>query len=134
MLTPRTFSPPKQGSNSPTMMNRQSPESTNGGSMDMEIDSIPKIDPLQKLQQQELIPELFAILHDLQIGKLLAKDFDNKLGSIRLGLGNMKQYLREIPGITETVEAREQKIEQLKVNNYKKEELIEEFRAQVGEK
>lgn len=92
---------------------------------DMDVDIVPK--HVQKLHNQDIIPELFAILHDLQVGKLLAKDFDNKLGSIRLRLSNMKQTLRDIPGITETIEARQEKIRLLKVSNQKKAELVDEF-------
>lgn len=98
---------------------------------DMEVDFITKEDPLQKLHQQDIMPELFTVLHDLQVGKLLAKDFDNKLGSIRLRLGNMKQVLRDIPGITETIEDREEKIQSLQVNNQKKLELVEDFNKRI---
>lgn len=134
---------PKSGFNSPGPM-AQSPlrgnltPMTNSTSakpqspVDMELDTTVKEDQLEKLRQIEIIPELFAILHDLQVGKLLAKDFDNKLGSIRLKLSNMKQYLRDIPGITETIEARHDKIKLLQENNEKKFQLIEKFTQQVN--
>ncbi|EGV65747.1 hypothetical protein CANTEDRAFT_101353 [Yamadazyma tenuis ATCC 10573] len=100
--------------------------------MDIDI-PVPEVKPdqLEKLHQQELIPELFGVLHDLQSGILSAKDFDNQVGGIRLKLANIKQYLRDFPGITESVDTRVERIETLRVNNESKLEVMKTFKEKV---
>ncbi|KAK6201222.1 RNA polymerase II transcription mediator complex subunit 9-domain-containing protein [Scheffersomyces amazonensis] len=88
-------------------------------------------DPIVKLQEIEILPDLFTLLHDLQIGSISAKDFDNNAGSIRLKLSNVRQYLSEIEGINETLKVREAKIDSLKVKNAKKYQFLSKFKSRV---
>lgn len=123
MLSPKyNYSP---GSLATPKFTPGSPKDSN-----MEIDSV---NPLKKLHQQELLPELFTVLHQLQCGKILAKDFDNHMGGLRLKLDNIKQYLREIPGITESIEDREETIESLEKKNKVKLELLNEYGEKMSQ-
>lgn len=88
-------------------------------------------DPLQNLQTTELLPDLYNLLNDLQTGHILAKDFDNNAGSIRLKLSKMKQSLQEIPGISESVKFRETRIQNLKLSNEKKAHFLNNFKQRV---
>lgn len=96
----------------------------------MEVDP-PMVDPLERLSKQELIPELFSILHDLKTDKVKAKDFDNQLGGIRLKLNNIKQYLREVPEVLESIKDREERIENLQQSNTKKLEVLNQFKNRI---
>lgn len=80
--------------------------------------------PLDKIQSVELLPELLNLLHDLQAGKILVKDFDNHAGSIRLKLSTMKQQLQQIENIQQSVEEREFEITKLEENNKQKVEFL----------
>ncbi|KAK6461621.1 RNA polymerase II transcription mediator complex subunit 9-domain-containing protein [Scheffersomyces coipomensis] len=88
-------------------------------------------DPIVKLQEIEILPDLFTLIHNLKIGNISAKDFDNNAGSIRLKLSNIKQYLSEIDGINETLKARSIKIDNLKFNNGKKYQFLNKFKSKV---
>lgn len=100
----------------------------------MEVDEgTTEVDLISKIRQQEVIPELFSILHALRTQKLLVKDFDNKLGSIRLKLNNIKQYLRQIDGITESIEERQQKIKLLIDANEINAKFLQEFKSKLND-
>lgn len=88
-------------------------------------------DPIDKMREMEILPDLFNLLHDLQNGTILAKDFDNNAGSLRLKLTTLRQYLQEVEGINELIKSREAKIESLRVNNAKRYEFLSRFKEQV---
>ena len=111
-----------------------SPETVPKDAMDVdneENDNEEYTDPLQKLQTTELLPDLYNLLNDLQSGQILAKDFDNNAGSIRLKLTKMKQNLQDIPGISESVKFRETRIQNLKLSNEKKAHFLNNFKQKV---
>lgn len=89
------------------------------------------MDEIQKIEQQEIMVELFSILHDLKSFKILAKDFDNKLGVIRSKLNNVKYHLHRIENITESIDEREAKIENTLCNNNKKIDFLNDFKEKV---
>lgn len=99
----------------------------------MEVDQN-EYDPLNKLREQEIIPELFGLLHEVESGKLLAKDFINNSGNIRLKINYLKKYLKEIEGITQTTDFRKERIELLEANNKKKLQLLNDFKDNVEKK
>ena len=111
-----------------------SPENAPKDAMDIDSDDNNNEDhrePLQKLQSTELLPDLYNLLNDLQNGHILAKDFDNNAGSIRLKLSKMKQNLQDIPGISESVKFRETRIQNLKLSNEKKAHFLNKFKQKV---
>ncbi|CAK7892971.1 hypothetical protein CAAN1_08S03510 [[Candida] anglica] len=83
---------------------------------------------LEKLQRTELLPDLFALLHDLKSGVISARDFDNHAGSIRLKVTQMKQQLQQIEGINRSLEDREAEIRRLEENNRRKREFLQTCR------
>lgn len=103
----------------------------------MEIDAPPlipeepSIDIINKLHSLEILPDIFNLLHDLETGAILAKDFDNNAGSIRLKLATLKQYLQEVEGINESIETRTNKIETLRNGNSKKYQFLTRFKEKV---
>lgn len=103
----------------------------------VEIDvSRPKHDDdevVQKLSKIELLPDLFSLLHSLQLGELQAKDFDNNLGVIRQKLSNIRQILLEVEGIEEPLKEREERIEVLRESNERKWGVLEELRVRISE-
>lgn len=121
--------------NSETRVARSaSPDVTSKDAMDIDSEENnleEERDPLQKLQTTELLPDLYNLLNDLQNGHILAKDFDNNAGSIRLKLSKMKENLQNIPGINESVKARETKIQNLKLSNEKKLHFLNRFKQKV---
>lgn len=142
--TPKEMSPMAEDKKKSNSTNKFSIESSVAKSYspkatskdDMEIDngeneSEGSKDPLQNLQSTELLPELFHLLNDLQNGEILAKDFDNNAGSIRLKLTKMRQDLQEVPGINESIEYRESRIQNLKNNNMKKVRFLKNFKETV---
>lgn len=88
-------------------------------------------DPLVKLSNIELLPELYNLIHSLQKGELQAKDFDNNAGNIRLKLSNIRQILQDIEGIEESDIERKTKIENLKNNNNRKKEFINKLKSDI---
>lgn len=80
--------------------------------------------PSDKLQNIELLRELLNLLHDLQSGKNLVKDFDNHAGSIRLKLSTIKSQLLQIENINQSLEQRELEIKNLEENNRRKVEFL----------
>lgn len=88
-------------------------------------------EPLAKLAQIELVPEVYGLLQGLQQGLLQAKDFDNHAGNVRLKLALVRQLLEQIEGISESVDARETRIEALEKNNARKREVLADLRAKV---
>lgn len=95
-------------------------------------DSDPEeVDPLKKLADIELLPDLFALLQSLEKGDMQPKDFDNNAGTIRLKVNNVRQYLQEVEGISETVSEREKKIKTIEESNEKKVEFLSQFRERV---
>lgn len=91
----------------------------------------PQGDPLQKLQDVELLPDLFALIQSLEKGDIQAKDFDNYAGAIRLKVGSIRNYLQSVEGICETVEEREKKIVAIRHCNNEKVGFLRLFREQV---
>lgn len=89
------------------------------------------LEPLQRLHEVELLPDLFALLHSLQKGDIQAKDFDNNAGAIRLKVGSIRDHLFSMEGICETVEDREQQISDLRRCNNEKVAFLRLFREQV---
>lgn len=111
-----------------------SPETTSKDAMDIDNDENNNEyqgDLLQKLQTTELLPELYNLLNDLQNGHILAKDFDNNAGSIRLKINKIRQNLQEIIGINESVKFREARIQNLKHSNERKSHFLNKFRQKV---
>lgn len=88
-------------------------------------------DSLEKLRGLEILPDLFNLLIELQSGAILAKDFENNAGSIRLKLSKLKQYLKEVDGINETLQARNNKILQLEGSINKKNDLLKSFKKRI---
>lgn len=122
--------------NQTTTAKSASPEPTFKDDMGMDIDTDDNVDesqrdPLQKLQSTELLPELYNLLIDLQNGQILAKDFDNNAGSIRLKIAKIRQSLQEISGISESVKFREAKIQSLKNGNEKKIHFLNKVKQKV---
>lgn len=78
----------------------------------------------EKLQNVELLRELLNLLHDLQTGKNLVKDFDNHAGSIRLKLSTIKSQLLQIENINQTLEERELEIKKLEDSNRKRVDFL----------
>lgn len=95
----------------------------------MDVDADP--DPLQKLSDIELLPDLFALIQSLEKGDIQPKDFDNNAGNIRLKAKNVRLYLQEVDGICETVDERESKIGTIRQSNMKKVEFLTQFRERV---
>lgn len=127
-------SPVSNSQLSPKMSTSGSPSKTKSHSTSqtpemMEVDH--PVNPLDRLDKQELIPELFSILHDLMTDKVKAKDFDNQLGGIRLKLDNIKQQLKEVPDIFETIDQRQERIDNLKQSNSKKLDFLNKFKERV---
>lgn len=91
----------------------------------------PYTDPLQKLADIELLPDLFALMQSLENGEIQAKDFDNNAGAIRLKVSNIWLYLHEVDGICETVEEREKKIASIRHCNSEKIAFLKLFQEQV---
>ncbi|SGZ49426.1 CIC11C00000005288 [Sungouiella intermedia] len=90
-----------------------------------------EVDPLQKLGDIELLPDLFALLQSLEKGDVQPKDFNNNAGTMRLKVNNVRQYLQEVDGICETVNEREKKIKTIEESNEKKVEFLSQFRERV---
>lgn len=90
--------------------------------------------PLTKLEKIELLPELYNLIHSLQNGEILAKDFDNNAGNIRLKLSVIRQTLQDIEGIEELVSEREAKIASLKSLNTRKRDFLNNFKASINSK
>lgn len=105
---------------------RKSPDA-----MEIDIKEEEDEDVVSKLRDVEVLPQLFSLLHDLDTGVISVRDFDNNAGSVRLKLNTLKQYLQEVEGINESIEVRKTKIDALKENNLKKEELLQRFRSKV---
>ena len=89
-------------------------------------------DPIQKMRRMHILPDLFNMIHDLLRGKILAKDFDNTAGSLRLKLATLKKYMQEVEGIGETLQNTQLKIENLKQNNEMKYSLLKQFKLKVN--
>lgn len=88
-------------------------------------------DPLKKLADIELLPDLFALLQGLEKGDMQPKDFNNNAGTIRLKVNNVRQYLQDVEGVCETVSEREKKIKTIEESNEKKVEFLGQFRERV---
>lgn len=88
-------------------------------------------DPLQKLADIELLPDLFALIQSLEKGDIQPKDFNNNAGTIRLKASNIRQYLQEVDGICETVGERSKKIKTIRDSNQNKVEFLSQFRERV---
>lgn len=91
------------------------------------------VSPVLKLCDIELLPDLFVLIQSLEKGDIQPKDFDNNAGTIRLKANNVRQYLQEVDGITETVSEREKRIETIRSANEKKVEFLGQFRQRVLE-
>lgn len=89
------------------------------------------VDPIQKLSDIELLPDLFALIQSLEKGDIQPKDFNNNAGTIRLKANNIRQYLQEVDGICESVNERQEKIKTIRESNEKKVEFLSSFRARV---
>lgn len=88
-------------------------------------------DTIGRLRDLEILPELFSLLHDLQNGAIVAKDFDNNAGSLRLKLAALKQLLQEVDGISDSGDAQRASIEALAVRNDRKRQFLQSFRERV---
>lgn len=115
--TPYTTCDPPLATHRHTMLTPQSPQ--------------PAEDPLQKLQEVELLPDLFTFMQSLERGEIQAKDFDNNAGAIRLKVSSMRNYLQSVEGICETVEEREKQIVAIRNGNNEKVAFLRLFREQV---
>lgn len=101
-------------------LSRESPES-----------STEDADPIQKLADIELLPDLFVLIQSLEKGDIQPKDFNNNAGTIRLKTNNIRQYLQEVDGICESVNERQERIKTIRESNEKKVEFLSLFRARV---
>ncbi|KAG5419481.1 hypothetical protein I9W82_003248 [Candida metapsilosis] len=88
-------------------------------------------DPLSKIKQVQLLPELYDILFNFTSGSIHPRDFDKHIGNLRSKLNNLKSYISEIEGIDVTPEMMMNDINRLKENNAKKQNLINTFRDKV---
>lgn len=88
---------------------------------------------VQKLSTIELLPELFSLLHSLQMGELQAKDFDNNIGVIRQKLSNIRQILLEVEGIEEPLKDREARIQVLRESNESKRRFLEQLKQNISQ-
>mgnify|MGYP000032437017 CR=1 FL=1 len=88
-------------------------------------------DPLAKIKQIQLLPELYNILFDFTNGKIHPRDFDKHIGNLRSKLDNLKLYILEIDGIDVTPEIMMNEINRLKENNVKKQTLLNSFRNKI---
>lgn len=88
-------------------------------------------DPLSKIKQVQLLPELYDILFNFTNGSIHPRDFDKHIGNLRSKLNNLKLYILEIEGIDVTPEMMMNDINRLKENNAKKQNLINTFRDKV---
>lgn len=90
-----------------------------------------KEDPLAKIKQIQLLPELYSILFDFTNGKIHPRDFDKYIANLRSKLNNLKLYILEIDGIDVSPETMMNEINQLKENNSKKQSLLDSFKDKV---
>lgn len=90
-----------------------------------------KEDPLAKINQIQLLPELYSILFDFTNGKIHPRDFDKYIANLRSKLNNLKLYILEIDGIDVSPETMMNEINQLKENNSKKQSLLDSFKDKV---
>lgn len=100
-------------------------------SREISYTDLDEYDPLQKLSDIELLPDLFALIQSLEKGDIQPKDFGNNAGTMRLKVTNVRQYLQEVDGIYETVGERLKRIETIREANEKKVEFLSGFRERV---
>lgn len=86
---------------------------------------------LRKLEEIELLPDLFMLLQRVENGEIKGQDFDNHAGLIRLKLNSIRLSLQEVEGICESVEERKTKIEMLKDCNERRATFLEGFKERV---
>ncbi|CAK9442222.1 uncharacterized protein LODBEIA_P59650 [Lodderomyces beijingensis] len=90
-------------------------------------------DPIAKIAEIELLPELYSLLFDITNGNKQAKDFDKYVGALRLKLAKLKSSIQEIEGLDESPETTKAKIHRLRENNLQKRLLLDSFRRRVDE-
>lgn len=86
---------------------------------------------LEKVRQMELLPELFELLLDIELGEMQAKDFYNNLGTTRLKINNLIQRLQNLDGICDSIKDQEEQIQTLVESKSAKTKNIQQFREQV---
>ncbi|KAI5970189.1 hypothetical protein CANMA_000800 [Candida margitis] len=88
-------------------------------------------DPLEKIKQVQLLPEIYSLLFDVSNGKIQPRDFDKHIGTLRSKLNNLRSYISEVEGIDVAPETMMREINWLKENNLKKQNLLSSFRDKV---
>lgn len=86
---------------------------------------------LEKVRQMELLPELFELLLDIELGEMQAKDFYNNLGTTRLKINTLIQRLQNLDGICDSIKDQEEQIQTLVESKSAKTKNIQQFREQV---
>lgn len=79
----------------------------------------------------DILPEVFAILLDLESGVLLPRDFEKHAGSIRLRIASFKALVAGVQGIDESTASRLERIRLLETNNEKKRQLLTQVCEQM---
>ena len=117
---------------------KDSSETKEGGLANMEVDkeenSIKEQEKeyLRILAETSLLPDVFILLLQLRDEEILAKDFDNNAGSIRLKLARMREALRDTEGLGESLSLREERIQKQKDINQRKTSVIDTFKQKIA--
>lgn len=96
-------------------------------------ESDPPQNQLENEFRFDLLPTLYNLLLDVDNGVVKLKDFDNNAGSLRLKLQMARTHLQSIKGIGETVEARTEKIEEVREANERKLDLLRRFNDKIDD-
>ncbi|KAI5959772.1 uncharacterized protein KGF55_005004 [Candida pseudojiufengensis] len=91
-------------------------------------------DPIIKIKQIELLPDLYKILYNISQNKASSKDFVNLSSLTRSKINNLKNIIKEIDGINISPNIMMEKIQLIHENNLKKQELMNSLILKVNEK
>ena len=117
---------------------KDSSETKEGGLANMEVDKEENSTKEQEkeylriLAETSLLPDVFILLLQLRDEEILAKDFDNNAGSIRLKLARMREALRDTEGLGESLSLREERIQKQKDINQRKTSVIDTFKQKIA--
>lgn len=87
--------------------------------------------PIDKIKQIQIMPELTKLLLEVNNGTKQAKDFDKLIGGLRLKISKLRQHVLEIEGIEDSPESMKAQIEKLKQDNQRKQVALQEFKEKV---